>query len=124
MALIGLQKLKEFPSGVTCCDQTQLWSFYHPQGLRRKKIPRQVRWGMVSRLPRCSDLRYATLLLRTLFVITLAGVVALRWVLLGRVLLVRTLSALVGRMFFRLVHRSSGPGLLLLEIFFSFVSHE
>jgi hypothetical protein len=70
-------------------------------------------------------LRCATLfnLLGTFFTIALTGIVTLRRVLLERILLVWALSAFVRRVFLGLVHRSGGLR-LLLEVFFSFVSHE
>jgi hypothetical protein len=70
-------------------------------------------------------LRRATLinLAGTFFIITLTRIVIVRWVLLGRVLLARDLSALVRRILLGLIHRSSGVW-LLAEVPFDFVSHE
>jgi hypothetical protein len=78
-------------------------------------VLQQVRWGGALELGR---LRYAA-------VSSLLGtIVAARRVLLGRILLVRALSALVGGMLLRRIHRSGRVRLLVPEVLFSFVSHE
>jgi hypothetical protein len=63
-------------------------------------------------------------LLGTLLTIALSRIVAARRVLPGRMLLVRALSALVGGMLLRRIHRSCGARLLVPEVLCSFVSRE
>src|SRR5271154_3043808 len=71
-------------------------------------------------------LRCATLftLLGTFFLLTLTGIVAVRRILLGRILLVRALAAFVRRVLLGRIYCSGWIRGLLLEVFLSFVSHK
>src|SRR5579863_2234455 len=88
-----------------------------------KKSPSRFAGGLMLSCDK--QLRRAALfnLLRTFFTIPLTGI-TVRWVLLGRVLLVRDVSTLLGRVLSGLIHSSRGIWLPVSEVLFIFVSHE